>query len=674
MYRSNLNSNICQDDKTQTLPQTPSLDANGTSSPTAATSETTDVDWDKLSAWCQNFLELPGSDLDSLWWDRIAQAAATESRDNPELVMSLFRRALEKDNPSWLCNFNLAECLDQLDRPAEAIAEIELALKVTEREDARPTPEEADFMWLHFRLGDFHLQTASVQQAAEQYLIVSKSSDMYFAEKGQVAYMKAILTSGDVDGAKKMLQSILAKDVTEGSMVRVLKMIARDVAHSITISKIFTIAQGDSNLLKGVIGALENATASARPGDGTASDMSEDDRFAEDEARGVLLYHRGMMEAYGLSPDGAGSVRGALALWHECRDQLFAIGGPVASTTRTDATTELAKYYFQSLVRDQGPPEHMEALAKLAKEDSSVEGGDPVGYLAALYALRDEKDKARALLSRRIKTALQVLSDDQPDNDYFGHRALFKSLAHFRDFDNSAAALTLMGTPDLLTDALHFNAEDISDEDEWDKDEIMEQWNNMGSQIVRAVKDQVPDSSQQARRIEIAQEHVDALEAVDSQKARTTVIDLLKRRIFNLKETYAATMDFVLSRYDLLCNGLGPSGTLCDKTAGFDLEFYHCIYCQSCDFCPDCFEKLRQGPHQSMQCSSEHTWIKKPRQGTEFYGGFDAKSIRLPVVRPVDGDERVLEATQAGDDEVQELTLEAWKAALAREWNISLDD
>lgn len=588
--------------------------------------------------------------------------------------MSLFKRALEKDNPSWVCNLNLAECLCQLERIPEAIAELELALKTAERGESTPSPEESDLMWLHSRLGDFHLLINSVEQAAEQYLIVTRSSDVYLADAGQVAYMKAKLSSDDADGAKEMLQSILAKDGSEGSMVRVLKLIARDAAHSSTISKIFKIAKENIDLLNGVVRAIEKATAPLEPGEDQTVEMSEDDRFGEDESRGVLLYHRGMVEAYGLSSQGTGSVNGALTFWHECREQLYAIGGPVASTTRTNANTELAKYYFQSLLRDKGPPEHIQELTKLAEEDSGIEGNDAIGYLTAVYALRDDKEKARALLSRRIKVALQVLSDDQPENDYLGHLALFKSLAHCQDFDNAAAVMTLMGTPDLVTNSLHFKASDLHDGSQKDNEEILTQLQEMGKRIVAAMKVQVPDSSQQTRRIEVAKELVDGIVPTDLHKAGSTALTLLRNRITALQETHRSTMETMLSRYDLLCNGLGPPGTICDKEAGFDYEFYHCIYCSNCDFCPNCFQTLRQGSNPSMQCSAEHAWIKVPRKGSDFYCGFEAKIIRKPVVRLVEGDDRVLEAIDDGSEGIEELTLEAWKLALAKEWEISLED
>lgn len=642
---------------------------SGADSP--ATSETYQVDWNHVSAWCQEFLGLADSNLDFPWWRRIAQAA--ESNDNWDRVMALYRRALEQDNQCWSTRCGIARCHIMMDCFPEAIAELKLALKAAEREDALQTPEEADMMSMHFTLGETYQGAGDVEQAADEFSLVSKSKDPEWAERGQVACMKARLSSDDAKRAEEMLRDILSKDDGGGSMVTALKTIARDDTHSAVISRMFTVAKGNPDLLKGVVAALEKATT---PGEDKATERPEDDRFAVDESRGVLLYHRGILVAHILSPGDAVAVRDALTFWHQCRDVLDDIGGPVASMTRTNATDELAKYYFHSLLGDQPPQEDFEALAKLADEDSGVEVGNAAGYVAALYALRDDKGKARASLLRQIKTALQVLSDDEPDNDRYGYSVLFESLAHYRDFRNAAASLALLGQPDLVTDALHLQAADLDNGDEVGKGEVRDVVRELAEEVSQAVKEKVPDSSQQAKRIEMAREHVDALVATDSQKTRATALTLVKDRLATLQATYTYVTETGSWPFEMVwwCNGLGMPGATCGRLCHLEHELYHCIYCRDCDFCPGCFKQLREGSSAIMECSAAHAWIKMPQHGSDFYRGPRAKKVRVPMVRPVEGDEQVLEAFYAEDDGAQELTLEEWKAGLAKEWDIVLGD
>lgn len=348
----------------------------------------------------------PESEIDSLWWERIAQGALNESPDKPEVTISLFRRSLDKDDPSWLCHFNLTECHCQTDNIREAIDEAELALKSAESEGCRLTPKEDDLMMVRFRLGQFYLENENIQQAAEQFLMVSKSSEVGWAKEGWVAHMKANLKANDAEAARNMLRGAFVTEDSEISKVQVLRIISKDPGHNYTISKMFTAAKGDDELLKAIVAAIEKSTDPLESGPDQATDMPREIRFAMQEAHGVLLYHQGMTVAYRTSSEDAKSVAKALTFWEACRDELRIIGGSVASTTRAYATSQLAKYYFETLIRDQGLTEHFDALSKLADEDSSVEGEDPAGFLAVLYALRGEREKAKERLSRRIKIAL----------------------------------------------------------------------------------------------------------------------------------------------------------------------------------------------------------------------------------------------------------------------------
>lgn len=636
-------------------------------SPGSNTSEAPEVEWDRVSSWCQSFLGLSDSDLDSLWWFRIA---CVSSSADPKTTISLLQRALEKDNPIWPCNSLLAECHARSQNIPEATAAMKLAL---EKAESEPTPDEQDIMALHFRLGDFNLQAKNFPEAAKEYAIVSKSRDQQWAEKGQVACMKAQLEFDNTEQAKDMLQNALSKDDSEGSMVGLFKLIARDNDHNSIIAKMFTIAEGDPDVLKGVVAALERATAPTALQEGNIAEAPKGDHFAETESRGVLLYHRGIIEAYRLPQTGTSPGQNALAFWRQSRDELSTVGGYIAPTTKAYATTQLSKYYFDNLMTGQGPLEHMESLSKLAEEESSVERSYTTGYLAVLHTLRGDAEKARSSLSRRVKIALQVLSDDDPDNDYWGYSSLFRSLGFIHDFHNSAAALAFMGQPDLVTSSLRFQVSDINEGEAGQKAEIMENIRDICKDLLQTVKTQVPDSSQQAQRVEIAKQHIDALAATDSQSSKHTAFTLVNNRISDLQETYKTTLDSYRPWYNgRTCDGLGPPGTRCTKDRDSNREFFHCVYCTDKDFCYDCLKQLRESSSPSMQCGAQHEWIKVPRQGSDFYCGLQAKSVRVPRLRRFNEDEKVWEAYYP-DEDVEELTLEAWTLALAKQWDISLE-
>ncbi|KAJ6534643.1 hypothetical protein DFH09DRAFT_119464 [Mycena vulgaris] len=462
-----------------------------------------------------------------------------------------------------------------------------------------------------------------------------------------------------------------------------------------------SIVLGDLDLLKRIAHAMEIATAIAVPSEDHTVDNSIA-RFAEGETRGVLLYDRGVAAyTYKVSPRGTEPVSEALRLWRECRDQLSNIGGRNAFLVQQHATQALANHYFQSMMDGQHL-DHIDALSKLAEADSDFLHGDSAGLLGALYALRGEKEQSKAALVRRIKLALQILSDDIPENDSVGFSAMYRTLGQYLDFENAAVALSLLGQPDLMTEALYFEAKDIMDDHGVDKQQVLDMVTKLAKETVQVAKTQVPDASRQIQRIEAAKAHVDSLVAAAETKSQVeadvdrearkseghgegepTVPDsktatahrLLHSRLSALQQTHTPKINTMAIPWAWSCDGHTLDGKRCENKTDFEREFYHCIYCSNRDFCGDCLKRVRD-PKSSVgitACSPKHRWFIIPLQGGDLYVGSRAKCVKVPKVRAVEGDEMVLEICYAGDGG-QEVMVEEWKEKLAREWDISLEE
>jgi hypothetical protein len=234
--------------------------------------------------------------------------------------------------------------------------------------------------------------------------------------------------------------------------------------------------------------------ATAKPAAGrsrTSDTPEEDERFAEDEARGVLLYDLGVAAyKYKVSADGTEAVSAALQLWTDSHKQLANVGGRNAFITRRNASAGLAKHYFESCVDGQHQ-NHVGALTELAKSDSDVYRSDAAGLLGALHALRGDKERAREALREGVKFALQVLSDATPDNDMFGYGIMLKTLEWYQDFNNAVVALAMLGQPDLVTDALRFEAGDVVSEEDDDheyKQRVLEMATKLARETIQVAK------------------------------------------------------------------------------------------------------------------------------------------------------------------------------------------
>jgi hypothetical protein len=574
-------------------------------------------------------------------------------------------------------------------RREEATAQLELALKEAEGENSTPKPEAKDMVELRLLLGDYALAADDVQKAADLYSLCAESEDPEQARQARLGNLKARLSFPDEEGTRQYLKSILPAEGVEGTMVEVLKMVAQDFNHDGLMLKIFTLANRDVGLFKEIVRAMETATALPIPNeDRAAVETAEGDMYAEKAARGVLLYHRGVAAyTYKVSPNGTETVSEALRLWRECIDELSEIGGGNAFRARQDATTALAQHYFQSMV-DGNHLEHVDKLAKLAEKDADKLRSDSGGFLGAVYALRGEKEHARAALAGRVRQALQILSDDIPYNDAFGFSGLSKALQQYQDLRNSAVAISLLGQPDFVTRALQFEDEDLAPSEGESKERLLSIVTGLARKILQAVDAQAPDTTQQAQRLEVAKAHVEFLVPATERKPEsdapngTDEAEEIERQedkelnhAHELLRSRIDAIDLIERQWNWSCDGRTPDGKRCENELDFKREFYQCVFCSNRDFCGDCLVRLRNPDSGAriMMCGAKHRWLRIPPYGSDMYLGQRSKTVRLPrEVRPRGDDDGVLEICWGENPE--EVTVEAWKERLAAEWEISLEE
>ncbi|KAK3360591.1 hypothetical protein B0T25DRAFT_578485 [Lasiosphaeria hispida] len=672
------------DDKKFQQPPEPSED----SKPTAPSSLMNETDWDRVSGWCQKILALPDSELDSLWYERLAEIAASQG-NRPGTILLLYQRALEKESPSWLCYRGMATAYFREGHGEEATAHMELALKRAERDDAMPKPQAKDIVELRLLLGQYAFAAGDVQKAADLYLVGTESEDPQQVSQAQLGYLKARLSFPDEEGTRRYLTSILPAEGTEGEMVEILKMVANDYDHDDLILKIFTVAKPDTSLMTGVVRALEAATALPVPKEDRAvAGTVEGNIFAAEAIRGVLLYDRGVAAyTYKVSADGTEPVGEALRLWGDSREQLSKVGGRNAFTARQDATAALAQHYFQSMM-DGNHLDHVDKLAKLAEEDSNIFRSDSVGFLGAVYALRGEKEQARAALSGRVRQALQILSDDIPQNDALGFTVVSKALQQYQDLRKAAVAISLLGQPDYVKQALKFEHEDLVPKDGESKEQLLDMVTKLAQETIQVVESQVPDTTQQAQRIDAAKVYLESLvptdqhnqaesgapsssdnnhEAEGQQTEITHAYEFLRSRI--------SQIDISTVQWVWTCDGRTPDGKRCENELDFKREFYHCTFCSNRDFCSNCLARLRVPDSGAviMACSAKHRWLRIPPHGDSMYLGLTSRTVRLPKeVQPATGDNCVLEI--GWGENTEEVTVDAWKETLAKEWEIPLEE
>lgn len=651
-----------------------------------------DIDWDHASDWCRELIGLSEADLDSLWYERLAEASSSQGQD-PALTRRFYRQAIEKPNPSWRCYRGQGQTSRSQGYIKDAMEQFELALDQARRDDASPKPKSEDIIEIHLSIAQCAYDDGDMDRALKHFQPVCDSEDMEQATQGQLGRMKANFRLAD---SRRIVQVL--RDTLDGGdkqrIIDLIKAMSLDDEGISLIVIMLRIAKSDPELLRQIVQAMEVTAGSlaSHTNKGTESPAT-DEHFTEVQAQGVLLFTQGLAAyKFGVSLHASDPAEEALRLWGECRDRLKKVGGSKAYNTRRNATSALAKHFFQDMMEKGLQTDYIEKLNEMRKDDSDQEYNDCVGFLATLYAKNSDKKKAREILGPQIKQALQILSDDFPGNDVLGFNILYKKLAHYRDFENSAIALSLRGTPDMVTTALSFNAQDLAqnlpDVKEDDRPRVLELITTIAEDIVKATIDRVPDSSQQERRVSIATAHIESLlaavkpERLQSSDSNPGTIDHDSERPPSEIDIAHGVIRDRLSRCDLedsysidrwvTCDGSNPDGTTCGKSL-WETGLYHCVYCSDVDFCRTCLSLLRDSESDlTYVCNPKHQWLLVPPAGDNMYAGQEADSVRRPNVG-TEGDGQVLVVSYTSD-ECEILSVAAWKKELAKEWEVSLEE
>lgn len=654
-------------------PSNPQSDQTKTSS--ASLTET--IRWNRISDWCQDILGLKDPELDSLWYERLASHAASRC-DDKTIILSLYNRALERDNPSWLCHRGLGETHYQDDNLPNAMKHVELALIEAEAEGATPKPRKTDLSELQLILAKYATRAGHAQVAKDWYLKACDSDDTDQAQEAQVGLLKATFSFPDHQETNKWLQERLNEEDGEERMIGILKKAARDDDHETVILRILVVAFEDPDLWGVVKRVMETASASSALGEDPHHRKDENDmenyrQDMGDESIGVLLYYQGVAKHRFEAPfDTDNSSSEALRLWEASRDKLSGISSYTAYHVCDNAKLEIARHHFQAM-RHQDHPIHIETLTRLADEESEkgVYSWRATAFLGSLHAIRGEAALSKAKLVHNVKAGLEILSDDTPNNDMFGLHLIFRALVSHGDFENAAVALLLSQNPDPVAARLSpFKVEDILVYDGVGTQHMLEVVNEVASKTLDLVDSQSLGTSKQTR-IEVAAKHVESclarLESVDGDLDEADrILEIAAHKLITarLRAPQQETAD---DTGWWGCDGRSMDGKKCKNDA-----FYHCTYCPDVDFCGGCFERLRSSNKYCNRditaCDSKHQWLKLPPRSSKLYVGPAATVVGVPRVPRRKHDGQVLEVLEG---EGKSISLEDWKSDLAQTWGIN---
>lgn len=201
---------------------------------------------------------------------------------------------------------------------------------------------------------------------------------------------------------------------------------------------IIMLAQTDRAFSDSMVKALQNAI----------DDAKKDRKIFE---QSVLLLYKGILLARNSIDDA--SLQQAIFCWESCQ-RLFNSSRYDIQDVCLQALRCAEQYHFQKSIESSASPElitqHFHELLSLTTSTlgTSLSGFQHNAFLASFYVRRGQLEKARKLFRDDMEVALEILSDEDPDNDPYAYKILANILMHTGDDLNALSAWSLLGPDD----------------------------------------------------------------------------------------------------------------------------------------------------------------------------------------------------------------------------------
>jgi tetratricopeptide (TPR) repeat protein len=282
-------------------------------------------------------------------------------------------------------------------------------------------------------------------------------------------------------------------------------------------------------------------------------------------------------------------------------------------------------------LKSDAAEEYLKKLLNLSNRDSAEL--DITLLLGRLHLLRDNEDEARACLKDYAKIALDLLSDDDPDNDWQGYLKLAETLSAFGDDKNAIAAWCLIGPTEAVS------ATDITDSQKETQKNIEPSGERAeGTKLNHSDKCRADYKNADATNDTVSKKATDITadtpEASDGSELKANLYDgKLEASVYPTPDKAATEDQPPSAPMDVPRPKDGPLGNYCDGNCGHTWSIADNIYaCKDCidvQFEPSCFEKLRRGALDQMICGRDHEFLHVPKFDEEAWAKIPKGMLRV---------------------------------------------
>lgn len=206
----------------------------------------------------------------------------------------------------------------------------------------------------------------------------------------------------------------------------------------------------DDKTFDAIFDGYKTAIASAKQKIAEAAKTGADTEYAHWESLAVLLKNFGML-CYENSSENLERRKLAEDQWEEILEIETPFEADLIGYIKTIVCGKLAKIYFNEACQDPSDAEdYLERLKQLASTGSKYaasfgrSGAYPIELTARYYSLQGDNQKAIDTLRSEVKHNMDILSDDDPLNDWQGYHTLARCFMFAGQDADSLAAWSLI--------------------------------------------------------------------------------------------------------------------------------------------------------------------------------------------------------------------------------------
>ena len=337
---------------------------------------------------------------------------------------------------SWEVSEGLANAHAKSGKKNLAVKEIELVFHHLRDKEGATSDEKSslvkDLILSASWLADLH----STNDAVDQLREAIRLDEHHY--RGCYELLKLFVDTEQESEALRLLSAMRKESAKDTSLTRLEAMFMEflnweeDNSSLIYFETIFHATRHD-DMFEFVLDTLEGRLTSARESSAISNMIK------------LLLCHGVALAHYSANENG---LESALTHWTECCKLTTKCQSWQDWSSVLSATGFVLNYYFSKSESPQNPSSDFEACVA---EMTGSFGDMPNVYdeqsfsqlLGGYYSLMGKQDKVQKLLLNQMKEGIDLLSDDDPSNDYIGYSIMANVLTHTADDLNALSAWLL---------------------------------------------------------------------------------------------------------------------------------------------------------------------------------------------------------------------------------------